>query len=267
MRVYWKIHVMTSNQKLFRHMCNQTQMAGKAFDIRLTVSEWLELVELVCEMCGVDNVERVLPVRLRGRALSVNRRLTCDQQVKEALLEAFGPDLFVAFDTFVLHHLCPGEYLGDLQDLACLIKENTSDWWLSCAFVSGLPGPVRWQLRESSRLGHITLERILARAWALMMEEVEVNEPVATAAGRCWDLPHVSLAHLQPLTNRMQVQCSATSVEVPITLSEIVGSPGANHEERSRRYAVIIANNKDMSHRGVRKTRQEARGRHYSLPT
>ncbi len=43
-------------------------MAGKAFDIRLipefhgissdhTVSEWLEQVELVCEMCGVDNVE------------------------------------------------------------------------------------------------------------------------------------------------------------------------------------------------------------------
>ena len=57
-------------------------MAGKAFDILLipefhgvssdhTVSEWLEHVELVCEMRGVDNVERVLPLRLRGRALSV----------------------------------------------------------------------------------------------------------------------------------------------------------------------------------------------------
>ena len=50
-------------------------MAGKAFDIRLipefqgvssdhTVSKWLEQVELVCEMCGVDNIERVLPLRL-----------------------------------------------------------------------------------------------------------------------------------------------------------------------------------------------------------
>ena len=57
-------------------------MAGKAFDIRLipefhsisfdhTVSEWLEQVELVCEMCGVDNVEHVQPLRLRGGALSV----------------------------------------------------------------------------------------------------------------------------------------------------------------------------------------------------
>ena len=79
-------------------------MAGKAFDIQLipkfhsvssdhTVSEWLEKVELVCEMCGVDNVKRVLPLRLRGGALSVYRLLTRDQrkdlqQVKQALLMA-----------------------------------------------------------------------------------------------------------------------------------------------------------------------------------
>ena len=176
-------------------------MVGKAFDIRLipgfhgvssdhTVSEWLEQVELVCEMCGVDNVECVLPLRLRSRALSVYRRLTRDQredlqQVKQALLVALAPDPFVEFDTFVSLRLCPGEtvdeYLGDLQDLVHLIKENTSDQWFSCAFVSGLPGPVRRQLRGSSRMEHMTLEQILARARALMM--AEVDEPVAVAAG------------------------------------------------------------------------------------
>ena len=93
------------------------QMAGKAFDIQPipefygvssnhTVPEWLEQVELVCEMCGVDNVERVLPLRLRGGALSVYQQLTHDQredlqQVKQALLMAFASDPFVAFDTFV----------------------------------------------------------------------------------------------------------------------------------------------------------------------
>ena len=126
-------------------------MAGKAFNIRLipkfhgvssnhTVSECLEQVELVCKMCGVDNVEHVLPLRLRGRALSVYRWLTRDQrddlqQVKQSLLVAFAVDPFVAFDTFVSRRLRPGEtvdeYLGDLQDLACLIEENTSDQWLS----------------------------------------------------------------------------------------------------------------------------------------
>ena len=93
------------------------QMAGKAFDIQLipefhgissdhTVSEWFEQVELVCEMCGVD-VKRVLPFRLRGGALLVYRQLTHDQredlqQVKQALLMAFVPDPFVAFDTFLM---------------------------------------------------------------------------------------------------------------------------------------------------------------------
>ena len=111
-------------------MSNQTQMAGKAFNIRLipefhgvssdhTVSEWLKEVELVCEMCGVDNVERVLPLRLRGGALSVYRRLTLNQkedlqQVKQALLVAFALDLFVAFDTFVSHRLRPGENCGQI---------------------------------------------------------------------------------------------------------------------------------------------------------
>ena len=100
-------------------------MAGKAFDIQLipefhgvssdhTVSEWLEQVERVCEMCGVDNVERVILLRLRGGALSVYRRLTCDQredlqQIKQALFVAFAPDPFVAFDTFVSHRLRPEE--------------------------------------------------------------------------------------------------------------------------------------------------------------
>ena len=207
-------------------------MAGKAFDIRLipefhgvssdhTASEWLEQVELVCKMCGVDNIERVLPLRLGGGALSVYRRLTRDQredlqQVKQALLMAFAPDPFVAFDIFVSRHLCPretvDEYLGDLQDLARLIEENTSDWWLSCAFVSGLPGPVRRQLRGSSRMEHMTLEQILTRARALMTEEVEVDEPVAAAAGQCQVLPHVPLG--RPSTpdkqNAVAVQATRT---------------------------------------------------------
>ena len=101
-----------------------------------TVSEWLEQVEVVSEMCGVNNVERVLRLKLRGGALSVYRRLTRDQredlqQIKQALPVAFAPDPFVAFDTFVSRRLRSGEtmdeYLGDLQGLAHLIEENTSD--------------------------------------------------------------------------------------------------------------------------------------------
>ena len=53
------------------------------------------------------------------------------QQVKQALLMAFAPDPFVAFDTFVSRRLHPGEtvdeYLGDLHDQTRLIEENTFD--------------------------------------------------------------------------------------------------------------------------------------------
>ena len=46
-------------------------MAGKVFDIQLipefygilsdhTVSEWMDQVELVYKMCGVDNIERII---------------------------------------------------------------------------------------------------------------------------------------------------------------------------------------------------------------
>ena len=240
-------------------------MAGKAFDIWLipefhgvssdhTVSEWLEQVELVCEMCVVDNVEHALALRLRGRALSIYRQLTRDQredlqQVKQALHVAFALD---PFDVFVSRCLRPREtvdkYLGDR---AHLIEENTSDRWLSCAFVSGLLGPVRWQLRWSSRMEHMTLEQILTRAQALMTGEAEVDEPVATAARRRWVLPHVPVA--PPSTpnkqNAVAVQCY--KCVGPNHFARDCRQPRSKSQRVLPGYAVINANNKDMSHRGV----------------
>ena len=75
--------------------------------------------------------------------------------------------------------------------------------------MSGLPGPVRRQLRGSSRMEHMTLEQILARARALMTEEAEVDEPVAAAAWQRRVLPRVPVA--PPSThnqlNTVAVQC------------------------------------------------------------
>ena len=86
---------------------------------------------------------------------------------------------------------------------------HTFDRWLSRAFVSGLPSSVRRQLRGSSRMEHITLEQILARARALMTEVAEVDEPVAAAAGRRRVLPCVPV--VPPSTpdklNEVSVQC------------------------------------------------------------
>ena len=56
-------------------------MEGKMFDVRLIpefsgaatnmlIVEWVENVELVCELCAMKNVKRVLLLRLRGGALA-----------------------------------------------------------------------------------------------------------------------------------------------------------------------------------------------------
>ena len=66
-------------------------MEGKIFDIRLIpgfsgavtdmpIVEWVENVELVCELCAMKNVERVLPLRLRGGALAIYRQLSAEQK-------------------------------------------------------------------------------------------------------------------------------------------------------------------------------------------
>ena len=95
------------------------------FDIRLIpkfsgavtdipIFEWVENVELVCELCTMKNVERVLPLRLRGGALPIYRQLSAEQkadaeQIKQALITAYATDAFNAYDQFVTQHLCPDE--------------------------------------------------------------------------------------------------------------------------------------------------------------
>ena len=74
-------------------------------------------MELVRDIRGVDYVERIVVPKLRGGALSVYRRLTCDQR-------------------FISCRLHPretvNEYLCDLQDLVRLVEGGLSDRWLIC---------------------------------------------------------------------------------------------------------------------------------------
>ena len=64
---------------------------GKIFDVRLIpefngaatdmpIVKWIENVELVCELCAMKNVKRVLSLRLRGGALAIYRRLSAEQK-------------------------------------------------------------------------------------------------------------------------------------------------------------------------------------------
>ena len=92
-------------------------MEGKMFDVRLIpefsgavtdvpIVEWVKNVELVCELCTMNNVKHVLPLRLRGGALPIYRQLSAGQkadaeQIKQALITMYATDAVNAYDQFV----------------------------------------------------------------------------------------------------------------------------------------------------------------------
>ena len=110
-------------------------MEGKIFDVQLIpefsgaatdmpIVEWVENVE---HICGMKNVERVLPLRLRGGGLAIYRQLSAEQkavaeQIKQALITAYAADAFNAFDHFVTRQLRSGEtvdeFFAELRRLA-----------------------------------------------------------------------------------------------------------------------------------------------------
>ena len=47
------------------------KFSGAATD--MPIVEWIENVELVCELCTMKNVEHILPLRLQGGALAMYR--------------------------------------------------------------------------------------------------------------------------------------------------------------------------------------------------
>ena len=107
------------------------------------------------------------------------------RKIKLALRTAFAVDSFTAYELFVSRRLHPGEtvevFLAELRRLAVPFG-GLSDKALVCAFVAGLPESVRQLLRAGSRMDELPLIQILARARAVMTDEVGVAAVVG--AGR-----------------------------------------------------------------------------------
>ena len=143
------------------------KFSGAATD--LPIEEWIENMELVCELCEMTRAERVLPLKLKAGALAVYYQLTKEQrsdaeQIKQALINAYVTDPFNAFKQFTMRQLHPGEtveFLGELKYLALLVGGLLSERWMICTFISGLPQQVRQLLRASTRIDTMTLDQIL----------------------------------------------------------------------------------------------------------
>lgn len=141
-----------------------------------SVSEWLEKVDLVCNLRGLCKPETVIPLRLTDGAFAVYQQLSATDKsdlskIKSALLTSFGVDAFTAYEQFVSRKIMPNEsvdvYLSQLKLLSSHFG-GASDKTLACAFVAGLPDEVKQLLRASSRMETLTLIEILARARAIL---------------------------------------------------------------------------------------------------
>ena len=154
------------------------------------VSEWLEKLEIVCELLGVTDLHRIVPLRLTEGAFAVFQQLTPEQkqnyaEIKKALTSAFAFDKFQAYEQFVERKLQSGEavdvYLAELRRLAGLFG-GMSDEALGCAFVAGLPQVTRQALRAGARIEQMSITELLHRARALLVSEHPASAVAAAVA-------------------------------------------------------------------------------------
>jgi len=173
-------------------------MADAKFDLKLipefngstSVVDWVERVELTCRLCGVKQVDLVIPLRLTGGALDVYQQLKDDEKadvvlIKAALYKAFAMDPCTAYERFTTRTLMAGEtvdvFFAALKKLAVLfggLPERT----LVYAFVAGLPARVKQLLRASTSIEATPVEHLLERARAIVRDEAELGQPIAMAA-------------------------------------------------------------------------------------
>lgn len=70
-----------------------------------SVLEWVEKVELICHLCGVKYIEKLLLLRLTGGAFAVHQQLSDKEKeyparIKAVLYNAFAIDPCTAYEQF-----------------------------------------------------------------------------------------------------------------------------------------------------------------------
>jgi hypothetical protein len=159
----------------------------KQFDGEGDFSEWIRKLELVSKLQNISELDKFLPLFLSGGAFAVYESL--DEKVKseysllkEALISAFTVSQFSAYKLFKTRSLRDGEavdvYLSDLKRLGSLVGRVTSssDEWIKCAFIDGLPGKVKTQLVSACCLEKMSIQEIVQRSRSLVhCDEVTIS--------------------------------------------------------------------------------------------
>ena len=161
----------------------------RMYDGRGDILEWLNKLELVAKLRGLDRLENVIPLFLEGSAYSLYTELSeedkqSEQAIKRRLVEAYGVNPYQAYEQFI-RRVWRDEpvdtYLTDLRRLARL-ADVASDGLIKKAFVVGLPRAVSRELRASSKMDGLTLPQLVERARVLLAETQVVDKFVTAVA-------------------------------------------------------------------------------------
>ena len=180
------------------------------------VCEWLDKVELVCQLRGIKGLHVVVPLRLTGGAFAVYQQLGESEKkkyedIKKALTSAFASDRYEAYDQFERRRLRPGEtvdvFVSELRRLAGLFGGMPDDS-LACAFVAKLPDSARRALRAGSRMEDMTFSQLIGRARAVLADE-ETNTVAAAAGTRTVASPATMKCYSCGQPNHIARDCTA----------------------------------------------------------
>ena len=154
--------------------------------------EWLDKLELVADLQGLKEKEKVVPLFLTGGAFAVYKSIPVADRgdyakVKTALSLAFSCDSTVAYEELIQRRLKVGEavdvYLADINRLATIVDAAMPENLVKCAFIAGMPDEVKKQLRAACKLGTMKLVDVVDRARSLVGSENAVCMVAAVRSG------------------------------------------------------------------------------------
>ena len=144
------------------------------YDGGLDVEEWLERVRMVCDVQGIKDARRIMPLLLEGPAFSVYMNMSEEERdvkggVESALRKTFGINKYTAYEMFV-NLKCVSDkvdlYAINLKRLAKSAGIESKDV-IKCAFVCGLPKSVSNAIKAMPNEDSLTLEDVVGVAKAM----------------------------------------------------------------------------------------------------
>ena len=141
------------------------------YDGGADVEEWLERVNVVCDVQGIKDARRIMPLLLEGPAFSVfmnmpERDRNAKGGIESALRRTFGMSKYVAYEMFA-NLKCLNDkvdmYAINLKRLAKSAGIESKSV-IKCAFVCGLPRTVSNAIKALHNEDSLSLEEVISVA-------------------------------------------------------------------------------------------------------